>query len=268
MRPRAIEQKVDIAHEALFSGWPTLKEWIGQYREHEVLRRKLDGRAADWSANARSSQQLLNRVELGQFDEWRKKDAGKASAVGHSSDLDALVAASRRQLRRALIFRIATTAALVLLILLAIFIWSDGRQRAAATEVAAQREIVVAKEAGLATAQAGERAAVDAQATAEANRNQAVAARQTAEANRLQALRNESGAWAELASQNLQTDPVASLWWSSRALPSPAQPRPAVPSAEYQLRLALQESLEQTYADLHGPRVDANGPVIAVGGSA
>jgi hypothetical protein len=36
-------RRVDIAHEALIGGWPTLREWLEERREAEQVRRRLEG---------------------------------------------------------------------------------------------------------------------------------------------------------------------------------------------------------------------------------
>lgn len=242
------EDKVDIAHEALFQGWPALSGWIVKYREHELLRRQLDARAVDWNAHARSNERLLNRVQLAQASEWLAKP--EAQHVGHSAELTDLVTVSRRYHRRSRVTRVVIMITGTFLAVALALVWGLG-QRANAQY---QEQVASLERENVATAEAGR--------VAEGR------ARATAEANRLLALRNESRAWAELASQNLGTDPVASLVWSSRALPSPDNQRPAEAYPEYELRLALQQSLERKFVDVAPGPADADGPLVAVGGNA
>ncbi len=45
------EHTVEIAHEALISGWPTLREWLAADRESLRAQRRLTVAAADWAAH-------------------------------------------------------------------------------------------------------------------------------------------------------------------------------------------------------------------------
>src|SRR5439155_9692847 len=51
---------VDIAHEALISGWPLLRQWITQRREAEQTRRRLDAKADEWVRLGRDKGGLLD----------------------------------------------------------------------------------------------------------------------------------------------------------------------------------------------------------------
>ena len=42
------DKQVDIAHEALISGWPTLQDWIKERRDSEQIRRRLQTKADEW----------------------------------------------------------------------------------------------------------------------------------------------------------------------------------------------------------------------------
>ncbi len=45
------EHTVEIAHEALIRGWPTLRDWLAADRESLRAHRRLTGAAADWAAH-------------------------------------------------------------------------------------------------------------------------------------------------------------------------------------------------------------------------
>ncbi len=87
-------RQVDIAHEALFTGWPTLRQWLAQRREAERSRRRLEDRAADWVRLGRDRGGLLDEVELLEAERWL--DSSDAAELGYDDDLAALVQASRR----------------------------------------------------------------------------------------------------------------------------------------------------------------------------
>jgi TIR domain/NACHT domain len=44
---RGADKKADIAHEALITGWPTLRSWLSVRREAEQTRRRLEAKAAE-----------------------------------------------------------------------------------------------------------------------------------------------------------------------------------------------------------------------------
>lgn len=86
------ERKVDIAHEALIEGWPTLQRWIGERRAAELTRRRLEAKAEEWVRLKRGADGLLGRQELIIAARWL---AGQDSTdLGSSQNLRDLVAAS------------------------------------------------------------------------------------------------------------------------------------------------------------------------------
>ena len=65
-------KKVDIAHEALINGWPTLQKWLTQRREAERTRRRLEAKAAEWVRLGREKGGLLDEAELPEAERWLK----------------------------------------------------------------------------------------------------------------------------------------------------------------------------------------------------
>jgi hypothetical protein len=65
-------KKVDIAHEALISGWPTLKAWIRERRDGEKIRRQLEDKARQWQEYASQGKDggLLDKVEVAEAAQW------------------------------------------------------------------------------------------------------------------------------------------------------------------------------------------------------
>jgi hypothetical protein len=93
------ERRVDIAHEALIAGWPTLRQWIAGRREAELARRRLEARAADWVRLGRGDGGLLDPIELDENERWIATP--DATDLGQSGDLRAFVDASRAAAARA-----------------------------------------------------------------------------------------------------------------------------------------------------------------------
>lgn len=91
--------RVDLAHEALISGWPTLQTWLEEQHEAELTRRRLDLKADEWVRLGRGVGGLLDEAELPEAEHWLASPA--AAILGPGSDLTALVHASRAALERA-----------------------------------------------------------------------------------------------------------------------------------------------------------------------
>jgi hypothetical protein len=85
-------RKVDIAHESLISGWPTLQRWIEERREAEQMRRRLENKAAEWLRLDRKGG-ILEEVELLEAEQWLSSP--DAAALGYDQTLTDLVQASR-----------------------------------------------------------------------------------------------------------------------------------------------------------------------------
>ena len=47
-QPAGVEDRVELAHEALLTGWKTLAGWIAEHREQLALREQLEHRAGEW----------------------------------------------------------------------------------------------------------------------------------------------------------------------------------------------------------------------------
>jgi len=93
------DKKVDIAHEALFTGWPTLQGWLSARREAEQTRRRLEAKAAEWVHLGRGRSGLLDDVELREAENWLK--SFDAADLGYDETLPGLVRASRAAIEEA-----------------------------------------------------------------------------------------------------------------------------------------------------------------------
>ena len=87
------DRRVDLAHEALITGWPTLRGWLDERREAEQVRRRLEARADDWVRLGRGRGGLLDEIELVELERWL---AGPdAAALGVDPACTELAVASR-----------------------------------------------------------------------------------------------------------------------------------------------------------------------------
>lgn len=94
-----VNRKVDIAHEALISGWPTLQGWLDERREAEQTRRRLENKGEEWMRLGRGGGGLLDQVELLEAERWL--DSPDSADLGYSEVLLALVEASRMAIEQA-----------------------------------------------------------------------------------------------------------------------------------------------------------------------
>jgi signal transduction histidine kinase/putative methionine-R-sulfoxide reductase with GAF domain len=99
---------VDLAHEALIAGWPTLQHWIVERREAEQTRRRLEMHAAEWVRLGRGVGGLLDAVELDEVDRWLL--GPDAAEVGYDQGLRELVQASRAALAEAVLHQLSEQA--------------------------------------------------------------------------------------------------------------------------------------------------------------
>jgi WD40 repeat protein len=87
------ERTVDLAHESLITGWPTLHEWIGERRAAEQTRRRLEEKAEEWVRLGRGGGGLLDEAELPEAENWLTSP--DAADLGKDEALVGLVQASR-----------------------------------------------------------------------------------------------------------------------------------------------------------------------------
>jgi WD40 repeat protein len=92
------DRRIDLAHEALITGWPTLRGWLAERREAEQTRRQLDAKAAEWARLGRGQGGLLDEIELGETERWL--ESADAAELGVDPALTEVAAASRAELDR------------------------------------------------------------------------------------------------------------------------------------------------------------------------
>ena len=91
--------RVDIAHEALISGWSILQQWIIERRDAEQTRRRLTANAEEWVRLGKTTGGLLDEVELSEAERWLS--SSDAIDLGYDESLSELVAASRNGIEQA-----------------------------------------------------------------------------------------------------------------------------------------------------------------------
>ena len=111
------EERVDLAHEALISGWPTMRTWLAERRDAEQARRRLEGHVATWEQHDRTAA-FLDDVQLREAERWLASP--DARELGIPRGLPELVAVSAAKLRRRRRLRRGAIAGLVGLLLAAI----------------------------------------------------------------------------------------------------------------------------------------------------
>lgn len=87
------QRRVDISHEALISGWPTLQQWIVERRETELSRRQLESKAAEWVRLGAATGGLLDEIEYHEAERWLENP--DAADLGHSPELMEFIRTSR-----------------------------------------------------------------------------------------------------------------------------------------------------------------------------
>ena len=92
--------KVDIAHDGLITGWPTLQQWLTERRGAELNRRRLEARAEEWVRLGRGVGGLLDAAQLPEAERWLSSPAAE-EALGYSETLLAWVQTSKGCLRSA-----------------------------------------------------------------------------------------------------------------------------------------------------------------------
>jgi WD40 repeat protein len=75
------EDSVEVAHEALITEWPTLRNWLIEDRESLRLHRHLTESAQAWQEMDRDPGELYQGTRLGQTLEWVEKHASDLSIL-------------------------------------------------------------------------------------------------------------------------------------------------------------------------------------------
>jgi energy-coupling factor transporter ATP-binding protein EcfA2 len=93
---------VELSHEALIRGWPTMKEWIDDARAALRLQLKLSEEATEWQSKGKSVDFLWGQARLDDVETWRKRDHPQLTALEQEflQASEEKLAALRRQAER------------------------------------------------------------------------------------------------------------------------------------------------------------------------
>jgi WD40 repeat protein len=139
------EATVEVAHEALISHWPTLREWLDEDREGRLLHRRLTEAAQEWGALGRDPGALLRGARLATTGDWAtahdpelnqfERDFLTASRQGSEREAERQRRVNRRL--RGLLVGLATFLVLAL-VAAALALVQRGRARDAQSAAEAQ----------------------------------------------------------------------------------------------------------------------------------
>ena len=136
---------VEVAHEALLSEWPRLRDWVTERREDLLLHRRLAEAVAEWESSSRDPEFLLQRGRLDHFETW-----ASATDLLRTQGEREFLAASRveedRRRRRLTRRRWSIVAVLAVAVIVIATLALSARERA---RVATTRELAAAAVANL-----------------------------------------------------------------------------------------------------------------------
>ncbi|WP_033329300.1 WD40 repeat domain-containing protein [Streptomyces yerevanensis] len=122
------EDTVDLAHEALITGWPRLRGWIEQDRERLRAHRRLTEAAQAWDDLGRDPGALYRGTRLDSADEFFAAAEHEAALTSlERSFLDAARTARTRSRRRRHSLAAALATLLVLALVAGVVAWQQSR---------------------------------------------------------------------------------------------------------------------------------------------
>ena len=137
---------VEVAHEALFREWPTLRAWIEARREDLLRHRRVRAAVAEWEASGRSTDYLFSGARLEEVEQWQAgTDLGLSKQeqefIADSRKHQDVVTAVQRRRRRLALFGTSAAAAVGLSLALLAFLQlgraESGEREALARALAA-----------------------------------------------------------------------------------------------------------------------------------
>lgn len=132
---------LEIVHESLIDGWPTLSRWIDESREELTFFAELEQAAELWDKRGRRPEELWQRDALGEAQRTLARiDRRPVKVVS-----DFLEAASTRQRRRTWRARAAVLGSIALLVAIAIVLAFQKREADQQRQRAEEREVQVQK---------------------------------------------------------------------------------------------------------------------------
>ncbi|MCY1022179.1 serine/threonine-protein kinase [Pyxidicoccus sp. MSG2] len=185
---------VELVHESLILGWPTLLRWLEEGQEHAAFLDQLRNAARQWEAKSRDSGLLWRGEMVDEARRFQRRYRGELPQL-QQAFLDAVFAGSARaaRLRRAVL--VGTTALLLLLVVaaaVALVVIGNARR-----EAERQARLALHAEAAARTAESMARGA-------EAEAKQHLAEVQAKELERRQAQHQAETANAQVELTNLE----------------------------------------------------------------
>lgn len=92
------EARVDLAHEAMITGWPMLQGWLMEGKTVEIRRRQLEERATQWTKLGRNKHDYFDAPQLKEVEQWLA--ASTILGLGCTVDLQVLIRYSRQSIVR------------------------------------------------------------------------------------------------------------------------------------------------------------------------
>lgn len=190
------ERSIDLAHDSLIQGWPTLRAWVEEGRQAEQERRSLEARAADWVTFGKNTGDLLSDARLADAEAWITGRA--AEAVGYSALLESFITESRQAYNQRKNLQLMFNILLLIAVGVAVWGWYSAAFSADQARQNEQRAIVNQQ----AAENEAERARMQAQ-TAERSRQEAIRSKAEAETEKEGALkeqrRSNANKWAAMS---------------------------------------------------------------------
>jgi serine/threonine protein kinase len=142
----AANATVEIVHEALIQGWPTLGGWLEESQEDRAYLEQIRTAARQWDAKGRPSGLLWRGEAADEASRWQRRHRGRLAPVqqAYLAAVIALAARGARRRRLALAGTISFLSLLVAAAAVALVLIRDAEQRAGAQAVlarAAERQV-------------------------------------------------------------------------------------------------------------------------------
>lgn len=160
---------IEVSHEALFRAWPRLRRWAREYQPLVVWRSRIEPFLQRWLEHGKVEQKdyLLPADMLAEAEQWIKEYGGVLGSevvdfITTSREQAEAERQARERARRRIIWGLAT--GLLVVALLALFAWGQRQTAVAEAQMRATAQ---------AQAEAGQQAALDAQATADIRQQEA-----------------------------------------------------------------------------------------------
>jgi WD40 repeat protein/transcriptional regulator with XRE-family HTH domain len=135
------ENTVEIAHEALIAGWPTLRDWLAEDRELLRAQRRLTETVTEWDRYGRADEFLYRGAVLAAWRDrsWDELNTVERTFLTASRDRQDRERISRR--RRVRLTLAGLGAAVVVMSLLAVLALVQSTRRAEERDLALSRQL-------------------------------------------------------------------------------------------------------------------------------